>query len=357
VAGNDTTVTPRALVALFAAAVALSGCGAQAAEDAPSLEEVAAATRADPYRFELSLKSEGLSERFSATATGAADPTADRGVIRYSLVDEGGTSTLEVRRIGDATYTRFDAPELGGAWTEERAAEANAAVGPFGIFSEPHNAADALAEHGRDVVVGPGEPLDGVATSHYRGAVPTIEILGGGLSKKEREEFETEIEKSGSETAHVEAWAGPDRVLRRLKLTVPIREDGEDGRLLSEARFFDFGAQVDVQAPPASEIGIGGGVEGVAEPCRDPAAPHPVEDVVSVLRDAGFAVSASCVGEATMVVAYPKKADANEDVVFCRVARRPEPPDEIGDAVVAGNVACFAEKADRARLRTLLEGL
>lgn len=347
-----------ALAAVAALAAALAGCGAQAVDDAPPLDEIAAATRADPYRFELSLKGEGLEDSFTATATGAADPAADRGVIRYSFVEEGGTTTLDVRRIGDVAFTRTSAPGTpGGGWEKESTAESDDAVGVF-MFSEPHHAADALARHGRDVEARP-ESLDGVATTYYRGTVPTIEILGAGLTERQREELAAEIRESGSEAAEVEAWAGPDGVLRKLKLSIPFREDGEEGRLLTDARFFDFGKPVDVEAPAASELeGSGTSVpELTSEPCRTQTAPHSAEKVIAALRDAGFAVSSTCFGDETAIFGLPK-GDEIDDAVVCRVALRPNAIDERKDDVVAGNVACAAETAaQRAALRSLLDGL
>lgn len=347
-----------ALAALVAASV-LSGCGAHAVDDAPSLDEVAAATRADPYRFELSLKGEGLEDSFTATASGAADPAADRGAIRYTFVEDGGTTSLEVRRIGDEAYTRFNAPGFpGGGWDKESTAESDDAVGAF-MFSEPHHAADALARHGRDVETRP-EPLDGVATTYYRATVATIDILGAGLTAGQREEFAAEIRESGSETAEVEAWAGPDGVLRKLKLSIPFREDGEEGRLLTEARFFDFGAPVEIEAPPASEIGTSVTELGKSAPCRAETAPHSAEDVIAALRDADFTVSASCVDEETTIFAFAfaDDGDDGDDGVYCFVAADARVRQEAKDAIVAGNVSCVAQTdASRKLVQRLLRGL
>jgi hypothetical protein len=340
-------------LAALAASVALAGCGAQAVEDAPSLDEVAAATRADPYRFELTMKSDSLSESFTATASGAADPAADRGVIRYAFADDGEKMTLEVRRLDGTTYTRFTGSELGSGWGKETTAEADEAIGPFGMFSEPHRAVDALARHGEDVEAEPGEPIDGVTTTHYRATVRTIEILGAALKDERRDELEVEIRKTDSETAQVDAWAGADGLLRKLDLEIPINEDGDRGRVLTSARFYDFGTRVDVEAPPAAEMQEG--ISGLSKPCSPAGAPHSAEKVMAALREQDFTVSASCVDTDTSVYAF---RDNTEDAVACFIASSPRTREDGNDAIVAGNVSCYTETAaSRKLVQRLLRGL
>lgn len=342
-----------ALAALLAVA-ALSGCGAHPIEDAPSLDEVATATRADPYRFEYSLRAEGLNESVSSTATGAADPVARRGTVRY-VFDEGGDAlTTEVRQIGDVTYTRFSGLDMDVGWTKEPTVDAEDVLGPFGAFSEPHRAADALARHGRDVEAGPGEAIDGVPTTHYRATIATVELLGMGLTEAERDELEREVRETGSETATVEAWAGTDGVLRRLDFRAPIIEDGERGRIISSTRFFDFAKPVAIEAPPASEID-----ETAGQPCSGAATPHAAESVMDALRDAGFSASASCYDDETTIFAFPKGEDGDDDndAVFCSVTLGPKPNEGLDGAVVDGNVACAAEPGRRAVLKAVLDSL
>lgn len=348
-----------AFAALLVVALS-SGCGAQAVEDAPSLNEIAAATRADPYRFEHSLRAEGLNESVSSAATGAADPVTRSGVVRY-VFDEGGDElTHEVRQIGDVTYTRFSGPDLNVGWTKEPTVDAEDVLGPFGAFSEPHRAADALARHGRDVITGPGEPIDGVPTTHYRATISTVELLGMGLTGAAREELEKDVRETGSETATVEAWAGADGVLRRLDFTAPITEDGESGRIVSSTRFFDFGKPVEIKTPPASEIEqLPTELEAEAPgPCDGPATPHRPEAVLEALRGAGFELGTSCSGGVTMILAtHPSRG--GDETVICLIGDGVKPGKEVGfdDPVVEGNITCETSDESRSLVVSLLRGL
>ncbi|HWL32926.1 MAG TPA: hypothetical protein VNP89_04915 [Gaiellaceae bacterium] len=348
------------LLGAVAGVAILSGCGAHAVEDPPSLDQIAAATRSDSYRFETSMGSEGIDNAFTGTATGAADPAKRRGVIRYRFdgPDEEELE-MEVRRIGDDTYTRYsgEGSVFEDGWSKEPTSEADELTGPFGAFSEPHRAADALAQHGRDVETGPGERIDGVSTTVYHATVPTIELLGGGATKARRDELEKEIRETDSESAEVEASAGADGLLRRLELQIPITEEGDTGHFRISMRFFDFGKPVDVEAPPASErqaIPVPG---GNGEPCGYAARPHTAEEVIDALRADGFIVTPTCLYEETTIAAVDESDDSNDTFVVCVVAQGPEPPKEEDMDLFDDNVSCAAPAAQRPRVRTILDRL
>ncbi len=268
----------------------------------------------------------------------------------------------EIRQIGPDTYVRFAASDgADGGWTKEPTAGAEVLAGPFGAFSHPHHAADALARHGRDVVTGPGGPIDGAATTRYRGTVPTLELFGWRATGSAREELEQDIRESRSESTAFQAWAGPGGIFRRLELTIPVTEDGRAGRVIASVRFFDFGRPVEVEAPAAAEVSEYGifTEEGETQPCTWNAAPHTAEEVIDALRGAGYHASGSCDDDETVVFAFPEEEDGDDDndAVMCFVTPSPEPDQSREGLVVDGNVACAAEPSQRNTLRTLLDGL
>jgi hypothetical protein len=345
--------------AALLAAVTLSGCGADSVENAPSLAEIAAVTRADPYRFEISMETEGVEEAFTATASGAVDHGKKLGVIRYRFAGPDEIEfRMEVRRIGGETYRCFSPTgSVADGWGRQATVEADA-LGPFGAFSEPHGAADALASHGRDVHAGPGEPVDGIPTTHYRATVPTIEIFGANATPARRAELEKEIRVTESESARVEAWAGVDGLLRRLEIEIPLAEVDDAGHFRMSTTFSDFGKPIEVEVPTASELSDG--VEGTSELCREEeSAPYSAESVVAALRKAGFSAHGSCDGEETLIYAFPLEEDEDDDndAVICVVTHRPTPSPGLDDVVVRGNVACAVEVRRRAAVRTILAGL
>jgi hypothetical protein len=79
---------------------------------------------------------------------------------------------------------------------------------------------------------------------------------------------------------------------------------------------------------------------------------------MAALRDAGFGVSAECLGDKTSIFAAPKESEASGGMVVCSVVPGPNANDGFEHAVVAGNVACTAQTpAQRRALRSLLDGL
>ena len=350
----------RLLPALAVVALATAGCGSEAVADDPvSLDEVARATQAQPYRFEVTVAADGLREAFHTTAKGATDPGSDRSTVRYEFTG-GEEMTLEVRRIGATSYTRFTAPGMPAGWSEEASGDLSELSAPFGAFSDPGRALTALARHGRDVETSPGKEVDGVPTARYRATVPLIELFGSDLDEQERKELEAEIRETSGETAEVQAWAGADGLLRELAFAFPIEEDGRKGRVESTSRFFDFGEPVAIEAPPRSEIDGPGALEGIGAgaACEGPASPHRPQAVVAALRGAGFETTATCLEGDTTILAFPKGDGREQEAVFCSV-RGPRgaggiegPP----EAVVAGNVTCYSDSGDVRRLLQRLLG-
>jgi hypothetical protein len=349
------------LAAALLTAAVLSGCGAHPVDDAPSLDEVAAATRSDPYRFELEMRSEGFpDDPFAATANGAADPAAERTTFRFEVTGGGDRYGFESRILDGVVYVRSTLPSDGIGWLMTEPGDVSETA-RFGVLVEPHKAAEAVARHGRDVAAGPGEPIEGTATTHYRAEVPTIELFDAGESRLEREELEREIRESGSEWTEVDASAGADGLLRRLDVVTPVEEDGRTGRFVAKVRFFDFGDPVEIEAPPKSEMYVERTEPhaAAADACRGTAAPHSAEKIDAALREAGFEIlHTTCLSEETSIEVW---LDSTPEAEYfgCSVHPRPVPRDKLlPESLVAANVVCDPRTPElRTRVQAVLDGL
>ncbi|GAA2566906.1 MULTISPECIES: hypothetical protein [Streptomyces] len=102
--------------------------------------------------------------------------------------------------------------------------------------------------------VGP-EKVDGVQTQHYKGTLSFEEMLDanksadGLLSKKEREDLIANVEKAGLKGYDTQVWVNEDNY--PVKMVVGMKMP--QGTMNMTAHYSDYGAEADVQAPPAGE--------------------------------------------------------------------------------------------------------
>ncbi|MCX2926438.1 hypothetical protein [Streptomyces sp. NEAU-W12] len=101
--------------------------------------------------------------------------------------------------------------------------------------------------------VGP-QKVDGVQAQHYKGTLTFEEIIKSDgsfdfLSEEEREELVASAEKSGVKGYDTEVWVNEDDYPVRMVLGV---ESGE-GTVEITTHYSDYGAQAEVEAPPAED--------------------------------------------------------------------------------------------------------
>ncbi|MEU9352156.1 hypothetical protein AB0D65_14305 [Streptomyces griseoloalbus] len=101
--------------------------------------------------------------------------------------------------------------------------------------------------------VGP-EKVDGVRTQHYKGTLSFEEMFDANksfdmLSEKEREELTANVKKTGLKGYDTQVWVNEDNY--PVKMVVGMKTP--HGTMNMTANYSDYGAEAEVQAPPAQD--------------------------------------------------------------------------------------------------------
>ena len=263
------------LVALVAALV-LSGCGSK---DALTLDPVASAasktTEAGSSRvaFETTMQLFGKDVSFSAdglfdyeNSTGSM--TLDMG----SMLPPGGAGQFELRMVDEKLYMRL--PSLMGLglptekeWVSLEPGKALKGAGfggldPSSMQQDPAQLLRLL--HASSEVTEAGTAtIRGVETTRYTAKLDlrkSIEASAKELELTEeqrsmlRQAAEQLVEQVETDTLPVEVYIDHDGLLRRLTQDLSMNAEGQQLSMKQTTDFYDFGVDVDVDAPPASQV-------------------------------------------------------------------------------------------------------
>lgn len=266
----------RALLAaqLLLLAVGLSACGGG---DTLSLDPVAeAATRtaeAGSSRVEFTVTMQVAGENVRMNGSGSFDYTRPRGSLAYRMqVPQLGDVRMELRLLGEKLYLRLPAqagPQLpaGKEWLglDLGASLEQLGLGGFDLSQQQdpartlqllRAASDGVEERGTAVV-------RGVETTRYTGTLDFRKALETGLDElglppaerqRAQESFETMLEQVDAATLPFEVSIDGDGLVRRMDLDATMAIEGELVRMNVRTDYFDFGVDVDVEAPPAAAV-------------------------------------------------------------------------------------------------------
>jgi hypothetical protein len=314
----------RAVIAAAALSIGLGGCGGVEPPEAASRDVARAGANTvlqRTARFEIDLIEREGAVRFPQHCFGAVDLERKR----YRLAcTEGGNEAVETEVISTETveYSRFvdhgAANPVGGKWIAtpvDAGDDRLALLDPVGLLERLRSASSKVETIGR-------EQVRGVPTDHVRLTVA-------------RDQLDLDAEKSEdrSETLTVEIWIDGEGVIRRFRA-----EDtpGAVGTL----EFFDFGAAVEIEPPPAGEVAEMGETEFEPSSCPDgDMSPLSEELVTRTLREHGIDIHrdpAGCYRDDVAVdlinqriVGVGARAEdeerrRSEGVVLCALSSRPE---------------------------------
>lgn len=116
--------------------------------------------------------------------------------------------------------------------------------------TDPSQSLDLLRAAGSDFAAVGDEDVRGVSTTHYRGTVD-MEKVAEQAPAEARESYRRIIQLSGQTKIPVDVWIDNEGLTRRIRYeqTLPDQTQME---LTQE--LFDFGVDVDVEPPPASQV-------------------------------------------------------------------------------------------------------
>lgn len=264
-----------ALLPLAGVLLVLTGCGSK---DALSLDPAAeAATRtaeAGSSRVEFSVGVDIAGRSHDVTGAGAFDYDEHRGDLTFrTVVPMLGDVDLRLRTVGEKLYLQLPGGLLGATlangktWLGLDAGKALESQGfgavdpmqgqdPAQLLQFLRAASSGVRETGSAVV-------RGVETTRYSGALDVRKALDAGLDRLELEPLERDLARraleqlldgSGSKTFPFQVFVDEDGLLRRLTQTMRTTVSGQRVSTTMKVDYYDFGVDVDVEAPPASQV-------------------------------------------------------------------------------------------------------
>ncbi|HUR49159.1 MAG TPA: hypothetical protein VMY88_06470 [Acidimicrobiales bacterium] len=199
------------------------------------------------------IKAEGLINY----ETGHGIMTMDMGALGIPGAPAGDA---EMRMLGSVVYMKMPGSELGNRpWIKfdlEALGESGAPVPSLNPASnDPRGVLDALRGVSGEVQEVGEQSVRGVATTHYRATVD-LEKAQDEVPKERRDDFAAFSEQLGIEELPIDVWVDEEGRARRFAYEVETPAAG--GTPASQVdlviELFDFGVDVEVKAPPESEV-------------------------------------------------------------------------------------------------------
>lgn len=244
---------------------ALSACGSQTTPPAVTLKAVDlvrsardTTAKAGSARIGMTVEGSGM----AMTASGVFAMDGKRGSLTMRTTVAGQSVEMEMRTVGDVVYLKMP-PELGAPtpWMSvdlKRAAATNdlaalsqmQANDPTQSLAYLQGIADDVRETGK-------ETLRGAETTRYEGTVDFAKAGELQSDPRVRQAIANIAEQLGGQTAPVTVWIDTDGLVRKLVQSFDLsKADGGDslGTMTSTIELYDFGAPVEVSAPPKRQV-------------------------------------------------------------------------------------------------------
>lgn len=245
-----------AALSVVVVAIAAISCG-------PAGGEVMAAagratTDSGTSRLALTITTLGMSggdDGRRVSAEGEFDYRRGDGRMVFNLgaTGQAAPGELEVRVVSGSTFVRVPGEEMGGRpWLEIAAGSLGTGSPLPGLdrpINDPRSLLDALQGAGGDVDKVGEENVRGVETDRWRASVDLKEAEKQ-LDGRSAREFAALREEFGRPSIPFEVWIDDEDRVRRLTYSLEAHEE----TVRFELELYDFGAPVDVSAPPASEV-------------------------------------------------------------------------------------------------------
>jgi hypothetical protein len=196
----------------------------------------------------------------SSTTEGTAASSMEmQGVMRY---DDGGidmqaTGTaqddqaLEMVMLDKVLYMSGMGMDLGGKkWFKIDLSDPDSLFGMLGRSTDPETMFKAMEEPKEFELLGT-EEVDGVETNHYEVVMDTAAYM-------KAMEMPAELATSMPDDIAVEMWVDADNLPRQfrqeLDISTSLAGQTSDSTTTTEGTYSDYGTDVTIEAPPASEV-------------------------------------------------------------------------------------------------------
>ena len=259
---------------VVALAVGLTACGGDALALDPVASAAAKTVESGSSRVEFNAAMKAAGESVTMTGSGAFDYQKARGEATYSMqLPMFGEVGMDMRIVGTKVFIRLPA-ELAGAgltggkeWTSVDVGKSLRQAGLGGLdFSQQQDPA-LMLEYLRTASTGVTEAgaatVRGVETTRYTGRLDFRKALDAGLEQLEltpaereraRQGMEAMLDQLGGKGVPFEVYVDEDGLLRRMTMDMSMQIEGEQVTIAVKMDYFDFGVDVNVQAPPAGDV-------------------------------------------------------------------------------------------------------
>jgi|GEM_PF-2193049 len=256
------------LAVTLATGLAFAGCGGETKPDASKVgavqlisSSVDAASQVETMRVAgiFSISMSGKASKFDLD--GGVDFKNNSTSLKTSLADLGipglESSKVEIRLVGETAYIRvgdliggIGSALLGGK--EWISMDLSALGGDSPAGANPANLL-AMLRGIADVEEVGTESIRGNQATHYTGIINLADALGAAPSA-DKKQVSSVFENLSNEFP-VDVWV--DEQGRTVKLST--NGGGSENNFSFSLEFFDFGADLNISAPPASDVGSLGG--------------------------------------------------------------------------------------------------
>jgi hypothetical protein len=251
-------------IALCAGLVAIvaAGCGDPDGGSSPrSIEALAAAadkvSDAGSSALTMSMTMTMNGEEVTAEAEGAFDWVNETGEMTMTMSGAGLPGEVEMDVIVDGDYAYLKMPDglpAVAGWYRMDAGDMGSGVGGANQLSQdPSKFVEFLRGASEDGVEDLGtEEIRGVSTRHYRADLSFEKMLDQAPDQEAVEEIRARLEAFGDVgSIPAEVWIDEDGLPRRMEMSIDLEGDATDMEMSVD--MFDYGIEVDVQAPEKFE--------------------------------------------------------------------------------------------------------
>ena len=194
---------------------------------------------------------------FSITTSGGTSSSEMSGVMEYA--DDGiamqalstGAQAMEMVMLDKILYISGAGLPLpdGKTWFKVDMTDPDSLFGQLGKSTDPSLMFKAMEEPKEFELLGT-EEVDGVETNHYNVVMETA-------SYAEALDLPAEMAGFLPKEIGMEMWVDADNQPRKFhqELEIPdMTGSGKPSRSTTEGTYYDFGTDVDIEAPPAAEV-------------------------------------------------------------------------------------------------------
>ncbi len=202
---------------------------------------MAAMQEAESFTFEIVTESAGQSQ----TMTGEAR-FGDDGVQMHA--SGSGAQAMELILVDKSMYMKSAALGTGDKWLKIDLSDPHSLFGMLGKATDPAVMLKAMEAPKKLELVG-SEEVDGVATNHYRITLDPAQYL-------DAMDFPPAMTDMLPKELVTEMWVDADDLPRQFEQTleVPGMGGGKPTTSTTRGSYTDFGTDVEIEAPPASEV-------------------------------------------------------------------------------------------------------